>query len=329
MVTGISVVIPNYNGVHLFEKNTLSTVVDALQAVNKPSEIIVVDDCSTDDSIAYLRKNYPDIKVIANEKNSGFSVTANRGIRAAAHDKVLLLNSDVKLTPDYFKNQFKYFDKPDTFGVMGRIVGWDDEKIQDGAKYPSFHGSKIKTSGNYLLKDERQMEDGLYSAYLSGANAFIDKEKFLLLGGLNEAFSPFYIEDFELSLRAWRLGFKCYYDYSSVCRHQVSTSIKSKSKKKYVSAIYDRNKMYLHAIHLDGLQKLLWYMQLIPEALIRIFTFRWHYLRALNMFLGSQDKVRESREDFERLSRKLNKKLSIKEVQRLILSSIRNEKFML
>lgn len=329
MVTGISVVIPNYNGVHLFQKGTLSTVVEALQAVAKPSEIIVVDDCSTDGSVAYLKEQYPAIKVLVNEKNSGFSVTANKGIQAAVQDKVLLLNSDVKLTPGYFENQFKYFDHPDTFGVMGRIVGWEDDIIQDGAKYPTFHGSKIKTSGNYLLKDEGQMEAGLYSAYLSGANAFMDKEKFLLIGGLNELFSPFYIEDFELSLRAWRLGFKCYYDYNSVCRHQVSTSIKSKSRKEYINAIYDRNKMYVHALHLEGMQKLLWYLQLIPETLIRVFTFRWHYLKSLAMFFSSFEQVKQSQHNFDRLAAKLHTRLSINEVRTFILRSIKGEKIIL
>src|SRR5687767_8994527 len=125
MVQGISVVIPNYNGIHLFPE-TIPTVKEALVASAKPHEIIVVDDCSTDGSITFLSTTYPDIRIIKNEINSGFSVTANKGIYAALHDKVLLLNSDVKLTPGYFQNQFRYFDDPKTFGVSGRIIGWDD-----------------------------------------------------------------------------------------------------------------------------------------------------------------------------------------------------------
>lgn len=328
MVTGISVVIPNYNGVSLFE-HTLPTVVEALAQTGKPNEIVVVDDYSTDASVAYLKHHYPQIRLLQNKVNGGFSVTANNGIRAASYDKVLLLNSDVKLTPDYFANQYKYFDKPDTFGVMGRIIGWDDDKIQDGAKLPYFHGSKIKTSGNYLLKDEKQMQDGLYSMYLSGANAFIDKEKFLQIGGFNELFSPFYIEDFELSLRAWRLGFKCYYDYSSICQHKVSTSIKSSSKKRYVSTIYDRNKMFLHAIHLEGTRRLLWYLQLVPEALIRLLTFRWHYFKSLRMFLSAGHGVKQSRQNFEVKARQLKCRKSIGDVKDFILSRIKGERIVL
>ncbi|NEM96746.1 glycosyltransferase family 2 protein [Pontibacter burrus] len=324
MVAGISVVIPNYNGVHLFDQ-TLPTVEQALQNAGKPSEIIVVDDCSTDGSVEYLLKNYPSVKVIVNPRNRGFSATCNFGAATAKYDKILLLNSDVKLTPTYFNNQLRYFDKPDTFGVMGRIIGWEDEKIQDGAKLPTFHGVKLKTSGNYLLKDETQMQDGLYSMYLSGANAFVDKEKFLLLSGFNELFSPFYSEDVDLSLRAWRLGFKCYYDYNSVCKHQVTTTIKASCKKKFINTIYNRNKLFLHALHLDGATKLAWYSQLMPELLMRVVTFNFSYVQSLQLFLQKQKEVKTSREEFERLAAKLNTRKTVQEVSSFIRDSIKGK----
>jgi GT2 family glycosyltransferase len=217
-ITGISVIIPNYNG-ELLLPQVLPTVYTALNNSGFPSEIIIVDDCSADGSLQLLKEKFPAVKVLQNEVNSGFSITSNRGIRAAIHDWVLLLNSDVKLEPDYFKSLLKYTNRDNIFGIMGRIVGWEVEKIQDGAKYPFFHGIKIKTSGNYLLKDEKEMENGLFTMYLSGANAFMNKKHFMAIGGFNELFSPFYVEDFELSLRAWRLGYECYYDHCAICRN--------------------------------------------------------------------------------------------------------------
>lgn len=323
MVHGISVVIPNYNGINLFA-HTLPTVVDALRHSGKPYEIILVDDCSTDASVAYIRSNYPQIQMLRNKVNSGFSVTANRGIRAANFDKVLLLNSDVQLTRDYFSHQYKYFDKPGTFGVMGRIVGWHDDIIQDGAKYPVMQGAKIKTSGNYLMQDEALMQNGLYSMYLSGANAFLDKEKFLRIGGLNELFSPFYVEDYELSLRAWRLGYTCYYEHASICRHQVSTSIKSKSKKAYINTIYNRNKMFLHAIHLEGAHLAAWYAQLVLEVILRLLTFRLPYLKAFGLFLGVLGQVREAKQALKKRAY-AGKLRSVKEIEDFILREVKGE----
>lgn len=323
MQKGISVVIPNYNGVELFPE-TLPTVLVALNRAQLPYEVIVADDCSTDDSIFYLKEKFPEIKIIANKKNSGFSITANNGIKNAEYDLVLLLNSDVKLEPDYFINQLKYFEREDTFGVMGRIVGWNDDSIQDGAKYPSFHGVKIKTSGNYLLENEEEMKNGLYTMYISGANAFLNKDKFLELGGFNELFSPFYVEDYELSLRAWRRGWKCYYDYQSVCRHQTSKTIKSKNKKEFIRRIYNRNKMYLHGIHLSAGKRYIYYLQLFFEGFAKLIAGHLYFFQAISVFLRNHNGVRRSREKLLQQA-KGKKLLSVNEVANLVLKSIKGK----
>ena len=145
----ISVVIPNYNGVHLFPE-TLPALYTSLENAGRPYEIIIVDDCSTDQSVEFLRNHFPDIILLINKINLGFSATINKGIFAARNQLVLLLNSDVKLTETYFSEQFKYFERPDTFGVMGKIIGWNDNIVQDGAKYPEMQGFKLKTSLNFV-----------------------------------------------------------------------------------------------------------------------------------------------------------------------------------
>jgi GT2 family glycosyltransferase len=325
MVAGISVVIPNFNGEGLFP-GTIPTIMDALNNSKLPHEIIVVDDCSTDNSVAYLSSAYPAIRILRNSVNSGFSVTVNNGVRQARYDKVLILNSDVKLTPFYFIRLCeKYFEKKETFGVMGRIIGWEDEIIQDGAKYPVFQGAKIKTSTNYLLEDTGLMNDGVYTMYLSGANAFVDKEKFIEIGGFNEMFSPFYVEDYELSIRAWRLGYRCYFDYQSICRHKTSTTIKTKSKKEYVDIIYNRNKFFLHALHLQGGMKWLWYLQLSLEVIFSLLFFKWNFLRALKLFLQSIKKIKQSREDFNKLAEKRKVNKSIVEVAVFIKNDLKGK----
>jgi GT2 family glycosyltransferase len=324
MQKGISVVIPNYNGVQLFP-HTLPTVFEALSSLQIPYEVLVVDDCSPDGSAAFLQKEFPEVKVISTEKNSGFVLTANRAVRNAQYDIVLLLNSDVQLTPHYFDNQLKYFDRDDTFGVMGRIIGWNDNIIQDGAKYPSFHGVKIKTSGNYLLENEEEMKNGLYSMYLSGANALLDKKKFLEIGGLNESFAPIYVEDYELSLRAWRLGWKCYYEHNSICRHKVSTTMRSKEKENYVKKIYNRNKMYLHAIHLSKGERILWMIQLVAETLVQTILLKMFFLKGFILFVKNYDRVKASRKNLVQVAAG-KKLLPVKEVADFILNSVKGKK---
>lgn len=317
---GISVVIPNYNGTHLFPE-TLPPLFKALERSKLPNEVIVVDDCSTDQSVSFLRENFPRVTVITSDVNRGFSPTINKGIHAAHYDLVFLLNSDVKLEPDYFIHLIPYFEKGDTFGVMGQIVNWDDDRIQDGAKLPTFQGAKIKTFKNFL-PSETPIEGGLYTMYLSGAEALVSKEKLLKLGGFDELFAPYYIEDYELSLRAWRLGWKCYYDHRSVCRHKTSSSIKSKARKRHIQTIYYRNKMFLHAIHLNTFQMWLYVPQLIFECFIRIVSFRFHYVQSIILFIRDRKKCKESKARFAKVARDVGTNLTLGDVASRIVRSL-------
>lgn len=318
----ISVVIPNYNGVHLFPF-TLPALFEALADSGKQFEIIIVDDCSTDDSVKYLTDNFTQVSVLVNSSNSGFSKTINSGILSAKYELVLLLNSDVKLRRNYFADQFRYFDSTDTFGVMGKIIGWDDDMVQDAAKYPKFEGFKLKTSYNYV--ENTDGDPLLYSMYLSGANALVDRQKLSQLGGFDEHYSPFYMEDVDLSIRAWRVGWKCYFEPLSVCRHRTSTSIATKEKRNFVRTIYNRNKMYFHAIHLEGLYLTGWYVQCFFEVLFRVIILQFYYLRSFIAFIKKSSGIRDSRLKLEELSKTTGVNLTLHSVVSLIKGSVSNK----
>ena len=128
-----TVVIPNHNGIELLPI-VLSSVIDALKHSEVDYEIIIVDDCSTDNSVINVSNLYPEVKFLVNEKNLGFSKSVNKGVFASKNELVLILNNDVKLNIDYFENQFKFFFLEDTFGVNGTIINWDDEQLQGGGK---------------------------------------------------------------------------------------------------------------------------------------------------------------------------------------------------
>jgi GT2 family glycosyltransferase len=321
-VSGISVVIPNYNGRYLLPE-IIPPLLEALKNTSLPYEIIVSDDQSTDDSVSFLRVEFPQVKIIVNEINLGFAPTINKGIFVSQYSHLLLLNSDVKLTTNYFQGLFKYFEKDDTFGVTGRMTGWDNDIIQDGGKYPSFHGLKIKTSGNYIPAEENN-DQWLFSMYLSGANAFVDKKKIMQLKAFDEIFAPFYVEDYELSLRAWRSGWKCYYEHNSICRHKESATIKTKTKKDQVNKIYYRNKMYLHALHLPGVRLILWHIQLFFECVMNLAVLRFYYLQAIFQYLKHLSAVYSKRKSFKILARQSGKKLfSLKQVTKIVLNNIR------
>ncbi|SOD14870.1 glycosyltransferase family 2 protein [Pedobacter xixiisoli] len=317
----ISVILPNYNGKHLMEKFIPSTL-EALALSQVEYEFIIIDDCSKDESVAFIEGNYPNFILLKNEINNGFSKTCNKGINHASKDLIFLLNSDVQLTPSYFENQFQYFSDINTFGVMGRIMNFDGKNIEDTARLPYYKGGKFKANKFYYTEGD----SNTFTTYLSGANALIDREKILLLNGFDEIYSPFYFEDFDLGLRAWKMGWFCYYDHQSYCYHQVSSSTGKVNKGNSVKVIYNRNSFLLQSIHLEGTKRVLWFVQLLTLTLLgHLLKGEFWILKSLREFIAQKNKVAQSKFATQSLQRKLGSNYNLNHIIATIGKSIVNK----
>ncbi|MFC4870950.1 glycosyltransferase family 2 protein [Negadavirga shengliensis] len=319
MKKSLSVIIPNFNGKTLLEEYLPHTLT-ALENAGVISEIIVVDDASTDESVSFLGKHYPTVRVIQNPVNKGFSYSCNRGIYAARHELLFFLNTDVKLTPDYFDKQWKYFEKEDTFGVMGKILEMDSKKIEVAARALNHIGFKIKT--NKLFYQEEK--DGyIPTAFLSGANALIDAKKIRTLGGFDEIFSPYYSEDLDLGLRAWRVGWKCYYDHASSCYHRGSYTTKTQCKKNWVKQIYFRNRFMVHAIHLESHYLPFWFVQvLFFEVIPKLLLGQHWYLKSYISFLRQIKAINNSKQRLTFLMKRRNSNVSVFDIQKKVVGEL-------
>lgn len=312
-------VLPNYNGRKLMEMY-LPSVMTALKNAEIQYEVIIVDDCSKDDSVAFIQQHYPDVKLVVNGKNLGFAGTCNRGIKEAKMELTLLLNSDVQLSPDYFAAQWKYFEQGDTFGVMGRIMSKDGDYIEDAARILFYLGCRIKANRFYYNENA---EEWAYTAYLSGANALVDTAKLKELNGFDEIYSPFSSEDSDLSTRAWLLGWKCYYEHASVCYHQVSGSIKKNIRSKLVSTVYFRNRFIFQQIHLSGIRAYLLPLYiLVVEVLAKSLIGKIWIWESYREYLEMSEQIRTSKEKFSSLKDKHASSLSIDDIMGIIRNSI-------
>ncbi len=267
---------------------------------------------SKDGSVGFTRQNYPEIKVLVNSVNQGFSYTCNQGIHVAKMELVMLLNSDVALEPNYFEAQWKYFNRPDTFGVMGRIINPRGE-IEDAARKMAFQGWKFKATRFYELMGNSWTP----TAYLSGANALVDRKKLLELGGFDETFSPFYVEDVDLSFRAWRLGWTSYFEPKAVCQHEVSSTTKKVHAKKNLYPVIYRNKFILQAIHLNGWALWGWYLQMVwVEMLPRLLVGKLWIWSAFRNYLQKLPEIRQSKINFQQKMTDHQSSLSLFEVRK-------------
>ncbi len=312
MVKSISIIIPNYNGKTLLMQN-LPSVFNALKTSNITDyEIIVTDDASQDDSVLFLKNEYAGrVLVLENPNNVGFAGNVNRGIFKAQKDLVFILNSDVQLTEGFFLPLLKYFEYPDTFGVMSRIDNFQNYTI-DQAKYPEIHFAKIDGTRNFYNPNVLLH----YTLFLSGANALIDKNKLLELGGFLEIFCPFYYEDVDLGLRAWRKGFKCYYENNAVCLHDVSSSIKKKLKKDVLKVIL-KNKIYLHFLHLSSAGFGFFILKFLGKVLWNSVHLNKVYWFALREFIKNYSEIIHIRKKLQQ-----SEKINLMEIKNIILNSL-------
>lgn len=319
----VSIIIPNYNGASLLQQYLPFTIA-AAESAGISYEIIVVDDASSDQSVSFIEDHYKDIILVKNKTNQGFSFSCNEGMKRARFELLLFLNTDVKLSPDYFNNQWRYFENEDTFGVMGRIMSMDEKRMEDTARYPKFMGIKLKAS-HFFYSDENK--NFIPTTYLSGANALVDAEKMKSIKGFDQIFSPFYAEDLDLGLRAWRLGWKCYYEHQSVCFHQISSTTKKCSTKNSVKQIYYRNRFLVHAIHLEGPAFWLWYLQvLLLEVSPKLMLGRFWIWKSFIHFLNHSKQIHRSKRRLNLLMEKNKSNFSLFEVKKIITLEMKGKK---
>lgn len=235
-------------------------------------EIIIADDASTDDSVDFIKQNYPNVVLVAHKKNGGFSKNINSGIKLAIHDWVFALNSDISLEENYFVPLSTYMYDATCFGVMGGIYDETTKELIDAAKYPEKKGFQIGGTVNYVVKNDISSSKAP-SFFLSGANALMNRKKLLLVEGFDEIYSPFYYEDVDVGIKAWRLGCQCYYEKEAKCFHLTSSTIESSFAKKKINVIARRNKLVLHQLHLEG-----WHLRIWQLLLLFNFIVRWIWL---------------------------------------------------
>lgn len=226
----VSIVIPNWNGKALLEKN-LPKVIDARKnPKNEIIEIIVVDDDSMDDSVEFLKNNFSEVRIIRRTENKGFSSTVNMGVRHAKGKLICLLNTDVIPEKNFLENIHKHFKDKNVFAVGLHEKGYGPAKgeFKDG----------YLMHGNYgELKEVHE------SLWASGGSAVFSKKIWQTLKGLDEAlYSPFYWEDVDLGYRAQKRGYKILWEPQALVEHKHESVINSDNfKKRNLDLVKERN----------------------------------------------------------------------------------------
>ncbi|MEQ1883627.1 MAG: glycosyltransferase [Bryobacteraceae bacterium] len=232
-----SIVIPNWNGRDLLEKY-LPSVVTAAERV-PGSEVIVVDNGSSDGSAEFVRQNFPQVKLLALAENLGFGGGSNAGFAAAKHDIVVLLNSDMRVEVDFLPPLLAGFTDELVFSVSCQIFFSDSKRIREET------GLTETWWAQGALRVRHRADDkitGLYPcSYGGGGSCAYDRRKFHEIGGFDELLRPFYLEDTDLGYLAWKRGWKTMYQPASVVYHEHRGTIGKKFSQQYIQGVLKKN----------------------------------------------------------------------------------------
>ncbi len=225
----ITVSIVNLNG-----SNYLKDCLESLKKLNYPAEmleIIIVDNGSNDDSVKFIRNNYPEAKIIQNSRNLGFAKANNQAAAEAKGEYVAFLNNDTKVDENWLIE-------------LLRPVYGSDETICSGSKVLSFDGKSIDFAGGMINfeakgfqidygmpkeKDNHNMERFL--PFVNGGAMLVRRDVFVNSGGFDEDFFAYY-EDVDLGWRLWVLGYKVVFAPDSIVYHMHHGTSKAFSEDK-------------------------------------------------------------------------------------------------
>lgn len=268
----VSVVIPTYNGRDLLEKN-LPSVLSAAEASPVPVEIVVVDDGSRDGTVEFLRNRFPGVRVLANDRNEGFAETMNRGIRSARNAIVLSLNNDIEAGRDLFTRGLERFDDPDVFSVTPIVMDVRSGKCQSISRLRP--GICWYASDGLEPGDLPAREGEIPVFYALGGATFYDREKLLRLEGFDTIYHPFYMEDVDLSYRAWKTGWKCLLEPRTTVYHENSSTISSLHRRRKIKFLVERHRTLLIWLNVTDPWLILRYFLCLPFSMLYdIVAFR-------------------------------------------------------
>jgi GT2 family glycosyltransferase len=234
-----SIVIPYYNNTAILQE-CLPSVIALRKAHPEITEIIGVNDCSTDQTSALLKENFKDVMVIDNTVNLGFGKTCNKGISAASNEWIILLNSDIALSTDPIPHLNRaIIEIPDLFQVAFYSFHENGERFE-GQKFIVGKTGLYKTRNNFIEYDLSRFYDSFYAC---GGHCLISKSKFLALGGFSEIYEPFYWEDADLSYMGRKAGWRVIFAPQCQVIHKHRGSIRTAHKQRFIDIIQTRNKI--------------------------------------------------------------------------------------
>ena len=220
----LSVVILNYN-VRYFLELCLKSVKASIFSID--AEIIVVDNNSTDDSCLMVRQLFPEVTLIENKENLGFSKANNQGVSIAKGEYICILNPDTVVAEDTFERLLEFANSKQNLGIIGcKLIDGTGQFLPESKRnipvikvaIQKIFGNSKKYYANHLNQDTTGKVDVLVGAFM-----FVKREIYNKVNGFDEDYFM-YGEDIDLSYRILKSGYNNYYFSDTTIIHYKGES---------------------------------------------------------------------------------------------------------
>lgn len=263
----VSIIIPNYNGAK-YIKECIDSVYNQTY---KDYELIVVDNASSDNSNEIIEENYPEIKLIKNDTNTGFSIAVNQGIKESKGEYALLLNNDTLAEPTWLEALVNTIEKDKKiFSVCSKMIQYyNNDKIDDAGDEYCVLGWAWKRGDGKSTTEYTKTEEVFSSC--AGA-AIYRKATFDEIGYFDENFFA-YMEDVDISYRAKIYGYKNVYCADAKIHHIGSATSGSKYNG-FKIKLAARNNIYVPYKNMPLLQLIINFIPLLLGVLVKYMFFK-------------------------------------------------------
>ncbi|MCU0335876.1 MAG: glycosyltransferase family 2 protein [Chitinophagaceae bacterium] len=230
----VAICLLNYNG----RQHLATYLPSVLQHGYPEAAVYLIDNASTDDSIAFLQTHYPTVQLVQNTMNGGFAEGYNRGLQGIAADYLLLLNTDVAITPGFLQPLVAAMQADEQMAAVQPTMASD--RFRDHFEYAGAAGGFIDWLGypfcrgrlfDTVEENRGQYNDTIQCAWASGACLLIRRQVFWQLGGFYPWFFM-HMEEIDLCWRAINRGYKIASVGSSTVYHLGGGSLAKESPRK-------------------------------------------------------------------------------------------------
>ena len=235
----VSIIVLNYNGLQHLEPCFQSLL--ALDYPPERLELMLADNASSDGSREFVREHFPQVRVVAQPLNYGFSRANNLAAAEARGDYVAFLNNDMRVEPGWLTELIRpALAADDVVAVGSRILSWDGKRVDFAGSLHNFYGHGWQVgSGDERVEDYAEDREILAP---SGGAMLMNRQVFLDVGGFDEDYFA-YFEDVDLGWRLWVMGYRAMLAGRSIAYHVHHGSFGQIAFERRL-VLYERNALY-------------------------------------------------------------------------------------